>query len=227
VIRGKRGDPERELSPHWKGVHAPIRSGRRFLGLWASAAVVVALLIGVFVTLKFLLGSQSDGVFSTLAAASAPKAKIERRVPEVPVVPRLSKLLAKEIEARQVEVIETATESRVRLGEGLFAPGSVSVAPAFLPVVRRVGEAVNGVKGRVVVEGYTDNRPIRTVRFPSNFELSQERALAVVRVLAPVLADAGRVRAEGLADANPIAPNDTEDNRRRNRRVEIVVKVTD
>jgi type VI secretion system protein ImpK len=228
LVRVRRGDFERDLSPHWQGVDAPIRKGRGLLTLWVAASAAAALLIAVFIVLKFSLADRSDAIAALLDRANAPQAKVERKAPLAPpepVVPRLSKLLSDEIAAGKLEVAETAVESRVTIrSDGLFRPGSASVEDAYAPILRRVAEAVNSVGGAVVVEGYTDNRPIRTIRFPSNFELSQERAASVVRMLAPVLTDPSRVRAVGQSDSRPLAPNDSEDGRARNRRVEVVVR---
>jgi type VI secretion system protein ImpK len=81
----------------------------------------------------------------------------------------------------------------------------------------------------VLVTGYTDNQPIRTVRFPSNWHLSQERADVVKSMLDARLtgkyASPNRVRAEGRAESEPVAPNDTPENRARNRRVEVTLLV--
>ncbi len=224
-VRARRGDFERDLSPHWQGVDAPIRKGRGLLVLWVAASAAAAVLIAVFVLLKFSLADRSDAIAAVLDRANAPQAKVERKAPVEPVVPRLSKLLAEEIAAGRLEVAETAVESRVTIrSDGLFRPGSASVEDSYAPLLRRVAEALNGVGGAVIVEGYTDNRPIRTIRFPSNFELSQERAASVVRMLAPVLSDPSRIRSIGQSDSRPLAPNDSEEGRARNRRVEIVVK---
>jgi type VI secretion system protein ImpK len=76
-----------------------------------------------------------------------------------------------------------------------------------------------------VITGHTDNKPIRTARFPSNWELSTERAKSVMKVMAASMQDPARLRAEGMADSDPVAANDTEDNRRKNRRVMVILKV--
>jgi len=81
------------------------------------------------------------------------------------------------------------------------------------------------VSGTVLVTGYTDNVPIRTVRFPSNYELSQARADAVRRIIDERLQAKNRTRAEGRADSDPLAPNDSAENRSRNRRVEVTLLV--
>ena len=96
-------------------------------------------------------------------------------------------------------------------------------------MLHRVAEALNEVSGEVLVTGYTDNVPIRTLRFPSNWELSRERAEVVKRMIESRLkgphAVPNRVRAEGRADNDPVAPNDSVENRARNRRVEVTLLV--
>lgn len=226
TVRARRGEFERDLSPRWQGQDVPIREGRSLLALWVAAATAAAVLLVVFILLRFSLAERSDAVAAVLDQAGAPRPMLARQSPPAaPVVPRLSGLLADEIAAGKLEVTETPTESRVTIrSDGLFKPGSATVEDAFSPILRRLAEAVNSVPGAVIVEGYTDNRPIRTVRFPSNFELSRERAGSVVKVIAPVLTDPSRVTATGLADARPLVPNDSDESRARNRRVEVVVK---
>jgi type VI secretion system protein ImpK len=75
----------------------------------------------------------------------------------------------------------------------------------------------------VLVTGHTDSQPIRSLRFPSNWHLSQERAQVVGKMLVEGGVTAGRVRTEGRADAEPVAPNDTAEHRAQNRRVETTV----
>ena len=70
---------------------------------------------------------------------------------------------------------------------------------------------------------YTDNQPVRSVRFPSNFQLSVARANAVRAIIARSVGDPARVSAEGRADADPIASNATAEGREQNRRIEIVL----
>ncbi len=84
-------------------------------------------------------------------------------------------------------------------------------------------EALAQVPGKVLVTGHTDNQPIRTVRFPSNWHLSDERANAVRAILVSRNVAAERINAEGRADGEPVVVNDTPANRARNRRVEITL----
>jgi flagellar motor protein MotB len=75
----------------------------------------------------------------------------------------------------------------------------------------------------VRVVGHSDNVPIRTARFPSNWELSRARAASIARELAREMSDSSRLRVDGLADTQPIASNATPEGRQRNRRIEIIV----
>jgi len=107
-------------------------------------------------------------------------------------------------------------------GDGTFRPGSATLEESVLPLLRRIGEALREVPGPVLITGHTDNVPIRSARFPSNWHLSVERAESVRTLLAGLVA-ADRLAAEGRADAEPVAGNATPAERARNRRVEITL----
>jgi type VI secretion system protein ImpK len=107
---------------------------------------------------------------------------------------------------------------------GMFASGSATVAQTYVRLLERIGEALKAEKGPVTVDGYTDNQPIHTVQFPSNFQLSQSRAEAARAIIVRALGDPGRVAAEGHADADPLAPNATPAGRDQNRRIEVVLR---
>ena len=83
-------------------------------------------------------------------------------------------------------------------------------------------EAIDEVPGEVLVVGHSDNTPIRSVRFPSNWHLSTARAEAVSERLSRNI-QGRRLRAEGRAESEPIAPNDSAEGRARNRRVDVHV----
>jgi type VI secretion system protein ImpK len=106
----------------------------------------------------------------------------------------------------------------------LFAPGQAAVLDAFRPVAVRVAATLDKEPGHIKIVGHTDNSPIRNVRFPSNFELSVERAKAVAAVLKAGLADSSRVDIDGKGADVPIASNSTPEGRAKNRRVEIFIE---
>jgi type VI secretion system protein ImpK len=86
-----------------------------------------------------------------------------------------------------------------------------------------VGAALTNEPGTVRVIGYTDNQPIHTVRFPSNFQLSSARAEAAGAAIARALGNRAPLHTEGRADADPIASNETAEGREQNRRTEVVL----
>jgi type VI secretion system protein ImpK len=94
-------------------------------------------------------------------------------------------------------------------------------------LIDKVADALKQVEGKIVVVGYTDNVPIRTLRFESNYALSKERAATVARVLGAQLGSAERINFEGNGEESPVSTNDTAEGRARNRRVEIVLKSVD
>jgi len=104
-----------------------------------------------------------------------------------------------------------------------FKSGSATVNTAYHPLLERIAEALKTEPGHVQVTGHSDNIPIHTLRFPSNWHLSQARAEAVAELLAAATGTPGRFTAEGRADAEPVADNRTPEGRARNRRVEITL----
>ena len=140
---------------------------------------------------------------------------------------KLRQFLAPEIKQGLVVVLEDAQSITVRLtNRNMFGSGQPTLNSSYLPLLARIGEALNDEKGGVLVNGYTDNQPIHTVQFPSNWQLSQARADAVAKVLAAHMTDPKRVKAVGKGDADPIAPNTTPEGRQSNRRTEVVVVKT-
>jgi type VI secretion system protein ImpK len=137
--------------------------------------------------------------------------------------PRLAALLKADIDAGAVEVKDLADRSVVTLrGDGVFDPGSADVSSGAKPLFERIGAALNRVPGAVLIAGHTDNQPIRTLRFPSNWHLSKDRA-ASVKALLSASVKPERLTAEGHADTEPVADNNAADGRARNRRVEITL----
>jgi type VI secretion system protein ImpK len=176
----------------------------------------------VFTELHGLKVSQKAVVARPQEPAPAPAVAPPAEKPRKPL--RLRELLAPEIKQQLVELKEAPDRVTVVVrGDSLFGSGRAELAPAYLGLFQRIGEALDEVPGKILVTGHTDNVPIRSVRFPSNWHLSQERALAVQRVLAGQIQAQGRLTAEGRSDTEPLVPNDSPANRARNRRVEVTL----
>jgi chemotaxis protein MotB len=137
--------------------------------------------------------------------------------------------LKKEIADRQVQVQRIRDQLRVEMvDEILFDSGESAIKPAGLEVLRRVGAILKKVENRrIEVQGHTDNVPITGAlakRFPTNWELSAARATNVARFLQDTSGiPPARLSATGFSEFRPRASNDTEDGRRKNRRIEILL----
>jgi type VI secretion system protein ImpK len=236
VIARQRQATEPALSPHWTGVAAPYRPSRARLPLWVGGAAALAAIAAMFMWFSTSLNAASDDLFARMMAAPpASMPKIARAAlvqppppppapPEPGVLDRLRTFLKPEIDQHLVSVLGTPSTPIVRISnKGMFPSGSATVQPAFTPLLERIGTALKEEPGQVQVIGYTDNQPIRTVKFPSNFQLSAARADAARAVVARAVGDPGRIASEGRADADPVASNATPDGREQNRRIEIVL----
>lgn len=227
ILRGARGDYPLALSPHWRDEPAQTPLRRLPVPLWVFGALAAVLALALYWGLGWRLGSESDGVFASIAKLRPPTVQIAPTTVKRPApAPRLAVFLAPEIRDQLVTVRDEVDRSVVVLrGDGVFESGASSVRDQYLPVLSRVADALRETQGSILVRGYSDNTPMRSARFPSNWHLSQARADAVKDMLEQRLGQTARVRAEGRGDADPVAPNDTAAGRALNRRVEITVLV--
>ena len=109
----------------------------------------------------------------------------------------------------------------------LFPSGSARLADDAVPVIERLGDVLTPFPNPIRVEGHTDNKPIKTAVFSSNWELSAARAGSVVRVLSTHGVAPERLAVIGYGEHRPLKPNDTADGRNANRRVVIVILSTE
>ncbi len=229
LIRQQRGHFEPELSPHWKGAPAIHRPLSEAVPIWVLALATVLLLSLIYAGFSYALNRRSDEVFTMLANLPPHDGVRIVRNPAPPPPPplpssRIRKFLEPEIAAGLVTVFEDAQSLTVRIrNDGMFDRGSDTVVDRYMPIVQRIGEALQEEVGDVVVTGHTDNTPIRTLRFPSNWHLSVARAQAVENIILRYVHDAHRVSVQGLADGRPIASNATPDGQAQNRRIEVVL----
>src|SRR5579884_1451644 len=109
-------------------------------------------------------------------------------------------------------------------GSLLFEPGKADIRPEAMDVLGRLASVIEPVPGDIRIEVHTDNVPISTDEFPSNWELSTARAASVLRYFTETLGMPGdRFQIAGYAEFRPLVPNDTREDRAKNRRVEIIL----
>lgn len=138
----------------------------------------------------------------------------------------LAASLKDEIKSGKVEVETEGSKIIVRILEkGSFVSGSAELDDEFKPVLDKIRDSLAKVQGKIKISGHTDDLPIFTNRFRSNWELSAARATSVLHALTEDSEfPTSRFELIGSADTKPRVPNDSEENRAKNRRVDIVIQ---
>ena len=141
----------------------------------------------------------------------------------------LTELLEEEINEGKIDVETDGPTIIIKIRErGSFTSGSATLDPGFLPTLNTIGTALGEISGEIVVEGHTDNIPINSRLFPSNFALSAGRAVSVTSVfLNDPNISMDRLSLRGYGEVRPEDTNATRAGRARNRRVEIKINQTD
>ncbi len=138
---------------------------------------------------------------------------------------QLADSLKSQIDTGQIELSELKGKMTVKMKDKiLFSSGSARINDEGLDALKKVGDALQNVKGKIIrVEGHTDDVPLHKGPYKTNWELSVARALAVVRALQDDGVNPALLSAAGFGEYHPIAPNDSPQNRSLNRRIEIVL----
>ena len=153
------------------------------------------------------------------AKAEAARARAMKEIADK-VAQAMAELIAKDLITvrRHRQWIEVEIKTNI-----LFSSGSAQLQPAAEPVLKKLAGILRDYPNRLHVEGFTDNKPIKTAAFPSNWELSTARATSVIRLFSGAGIDPGRLAAVGYGEHRPAAANDTEEGRSQNRKVVLVV----
>ena len=226
-MNSKRPDQTANLFKHNPIITNNIQRKRRLaIPLWVVGVLgAVALGVGYF-TMQWSLGDKFNTASTKVNSLKLPSVITKQQDTQKTV--RLRPLLENEIARKLVSVEDFQDRSTVTiLGDGLFESGSAQIQDQYYPVLAAVSQALDSVEGQIIVTGYTDNQPIQSLNFPSNWHLSQARADAVKEILLNYVKNGGtRIRSEGRGSTDPVAPNDTLENRAKNRRVEITLFTT-
>jgi len=226
ILQKERGIADTTLSPHWQGITDRRNPLMRLIPLWVFGAVAAGLLAIMFSVFLFNLNTASDPVFRQIYSIKPSKTEVIETETEPLPAPKLSLsiLLANEISQNLVKVTESSRQSTITLpSDNLFSSGSAAVNQGIMILLDRIAESLNQLQGQVVITGHSDNVPIRSARYPSNWHLSQARAEAVADVIKQKLAAPDRIVIEGKSDLEPIASNATPEGRSKNRRVVITL----
>lgn len=224
-ICGERGRFTTPFDRSWQSRVVPSGSLSQRIPPWAIGAVSLVALLLVYVGLVHNINQRAEPVMKEMTQVGIPSEPAEADGGGVPVDTRyLEQVLQTEMERGLVELEKTDNSASLILGsEGLFPAGSAEVRDAVKPVLHKMARALESTAGTIKVTGHTDDRPIATDRFPSNWHLSLARATAVSDLLGSRASLEGRLWPEGRGAAEPRVNNDTAENRARNRRVEITL----
>jgi chemotaxis protein MotB len=141
----------------------------------------------------------------------------------------ISDALGREIKDGSIDVETAGKKIIIRVREkASFGSGRAELKGVFRPILARVSKILKGSEGKIIIAGHTDNVPIYTERFRSNWELSSARAVSVAHeMMLATSIPSNRFLIQGFADTEPVAKNNSAANRAKNRRVEIILQQGD
>jgi chemotaxis protein MotB len=203
-----------------------------FVMMYSMSVLNLAKFHQVAISIKSGFGGTVSGAGHSVLEQSGGEGRKPTILPEMnPAQPAaIAKQIRHYIRERKLEkdlrvkVTERGVVVTIVTDDMLFPKGEADVTPGTARLLDKVSSIIAKTSNLIRVEGHTDDLPINTTRFPSNWELSTSRATTVVRYLIEHdRIDPARISAAGYADSRPLVPNDSEANRRVNRRVDIVI----
>jgi chemotaxis protein MotB len=168
-------------------------------------------------------GGASQNTDAQSSAASESSAEDQQQTNEM--AKKVAEMMQEQIQDGAIELESLGQQIIIRIKEnGSFPSGSTFLQPRFKPIIQQIGAILRDIPGEVTVSGHTDNDQVSDELNSNNWELSSKRAVSVaVELLNGTGLDKNRLIVVGHADTRPLVDNSTEQNRRRNRRVEISI----
>lgn len=223
-IRLQRGNAAEALADHWASKAPKHHAKLRVIPWWLAPVGTVCLLSLLYMGILFHLHSlaqDSTTVIANIRPTPPSFGVIADVKPDMNLSVKLRDLLSDEIARSAVGLEQRGLNTVLTVGgDGMFDSGQVILKPQILDLMNRVVQSLQQVEVTVLIQGHTDSQAIRSLRFPSNWELSEARAEAVSKYFQSMgLRHA--IRKEGLGESQPVADNRTAEGRALNRRVEI------
>lgn len=225
IISTYRPAPVKQLSNRWRGSVSEKKkrlSGNSSLLITTGLSLLVAVL--VFAALLIMLNQKSDPVAIKAASVASNLQPIVRNNRPIKRTTHLSYIrnqLKHDINQKNISVEDIAGGVRIIVfGSNLFKPSTDQLTKQKEITIANIIATLKNTPGFIQITGHTDDIPIRTLQFPSNWELSSKRANGIVKLFQTHLPDR-EIVGEGVADSAPLVPNNSRENRAINRRIEI------
>lgn len=223
AVKNNKAESQRELSPGWKDKIAKGTELQQSFPVWVAVTVFSVIMLFVYMSFSYKINEYSASVYdqlTQLVPQTQAQSLEEEKVNEDFLL--LKQQLQTEIQRNLVTV--TQLEDRIRISinaSHLFASGSAEPRADFDVVLSKIARTMESTNGKILITGHTDDQKIATTRFPSNWHLSLARATSIANVLAENASLSGRLWPEGRGADEPLVPNDSNENRAINRRIEI------
>ena len=194
---------ERGLSPDWQSFVERGNALTSWLPLWVSSLVIASLLAVLFFVLELSLGAKSDRLYARMAALNGPPAVTTRPLPAPQS--RLAGALSGQAASSILSVRDEIDRSVIVVPDGqLFAAGDATLRPTGTDLLRPIAAALQRTLGRIQIIGHTDGTAARSVRYPSDWELSVDRARAVQEAFRGLGIAPSRLGHDGRASIEPL-----------------------
>jgi type VI secretion system protein ImpK len=205
--RSRTAPADRGLSPHWQSTVARGGALTSWLPLWTSSLVIAAFLAVFFIALELSLGAKSDRLYAQIAALKGPASLTPQALPAPR--PRVSGALSAQMTAGSLSVREEIDRSVIVVPAAqLFEPDNATLLPGAIATLRPIAAALFAAPGRIQVIGHTAAIQARAARYPSDWELSVERARAIESGLHDLGIEAARLTHDGRAAIEPLPAGD-------------------
>ncbi len=227
--KDKKPDDEGGGAPEWMTTYGDLMSL-----LLTFFVLIVSFSSVQMVEFQKALGSLK-GALGVLPFNESPINPVEMKMPMLNgfeqremlnKIVEMRKFIDKENLAKEIDFKISKNGIAIRMKEKLlFDLGKADIKPSASPILKKIGALAKGWPNNIRVEGHTDNLPIHTLQFPSNWELSAIRAINVVHFLQDQCqVSPTKIYSIGYGENRPLVPNDSPDNRSKNRRVEIYLE---
>lgn len=223
-VQAFKGELHRELSPNWRDKVIYDDEFQQPFPLWVIGALFGVVLLFIYMAFSYNINNYSSTVYKELVSLvpwyENDNSQTQNLSRDEALV--LQQLLQTEISRNLLEVEQLSDRVRIRIGAGdLFSSGSTQPRADFEAILAKIARTLESTQGKILITGHTDDEPIFTTKFPSNWHLSLARATSIGNYLANNASLKGRLWPEGVGESQPRFENSNAQNRALNRRIEI------